>query len=58
VTSGAWGYRVGKNLAYAFVKPEVADGLEALEIDMLGERVAAKIIPASPYDAKMERVRS
>ena len=50
VTSGDWGHRVGKNLAYAFVKAgEVVEG-RTLSIDILGAPRAAKIIPMGPYD--------
>ncbi len=57
VTSGDWGHRVAQNLAYAFVDPSLAEGA-TLTIDVLGEHVPAKIIPAGPYDPAMELVRS
>ncbi len=56
VTSGDWGHRVAQNLAYAFVDPSLAEGA-TLTIDVLGEHVPAKIIPAGPYDPAMELVR-
>ncbi len=57
VTSGAWGHRTGKNLALAFVDPDLADEGTALEIDVLGTRVGATIIAPSPYDPGFERMR-
>ncbi len=55
VTSGDWGHRVGKNLAYAFVDL-ATDG--ALEVDILGRRIPAKIIPSQVYDPEMRLPRS
>ena len=50
VTSGDWGHRVGMNLAYAFVEPNLATLGCVLEMDHYGDRVGAKVIAASPYD--------
>ena len=57
VTSGDWGHRVGKNLAYAFVQPALAATGTALSIDMFGTLVPATVIQPSPYDPEMRRVR-
>ena len=37
VTSAAWGYRVGRNLAYAFVEPDCAAAGTALKVDVTGQ---------------------
>lgn len=58
VSSGDWGHRVGMNLAYAFVLPELADAGTALQIDMLGELVPATVIPPAPYDPQMTLPRA
>jgi dimethylglycine dehydrogenase len=58
VTSGDWGHRVGKNLAYAFIDPALAAFGTSVEIDMCGERVAASVIPPGPYDPDYARLRS
>jgi len=50
VTSAAWGYRVGKNLAYAFVEPESAAVGTPLQVDVLGIPQSATVIAPSPYD--------
>ncbi|MEO1199860.1 MAG: FAD-dependent oxidoreductase [Pseudomonadota bacterium] len=57
ITSGAWGHRTGLNLALAFVAPERAEIGTQMEVDLLGDRFAAEVIPPSPYDPDMERVR-
>ena len=56
VTSGDWGHRVGKNLAYAFVEPEVAAGSVPVVIDIIGNLVPAQVIAQGPYDPGNERV--
>ena len=50
VTSGAWGHRVGMNLAYAFVEPNVMQAGTLLELDLCGELTKAQVIDPSPYD--------
>ncbi|MDX8348103.1 FAD-dependent oxidoreductase [Cognatiyoonia sp. IB215446] len=50
VTSGAWGHRVGMNLALAFVAPEFAAIGEVMELDLCGQMVPAAVIAPSPYD--------
>ncbi len=57
VTSGCWGYRVEKNLAYAFVDPEFAVGAEGLTLDLLGDQIGCTIIPTGPYDPEMRLPR-
>ena len=58
VTSGAWGHRVGRNLAYAFVLPELAEPGTVLQIDMLGDLHPAAVIAGGPYDPQHQRMRS
>ena len=58
VTSGAWGYRTGLNLAYAFVDPDLSAAGNTLAIDLCGELVSAAVIPPSPYDPRFERLRA
>ena len=50
ITSGEWGYRVGMNLAYAFVDPAFADVGKTMQLDLCGEMVGAKVIAPCPYD--------
>ena len=58
VTSGEWGHRVSMNLAYAFVKPELAMPGTRLEVDIIGVRTKAEVINASPYDPEMKLPKS
>ncbi len=57
VTSGDWGHRVGKNLAYAFVDPSFAQVGSTATIDVLGDHIAATVIEAGPYDPANDLVR-
>ena len=58
VTSGAWGHRTGLNLALAFVDPSFTDPDTALELDLLGDMVPARVIKAGPYNPEYTRVRA
>ena len=58
VTSGDWGHRIGKNLAYAFLKPEFASVGTKFEIDILGDMIPATVIEAGPYDPEYAKIRA
>ena len=58
VTSAGWGHRTGKNIAFAYVSPAVADLGARLEVDVLGTRHLATIVAECLYDPDNERVRS
>jgi dimethylglycine dehydrogenase len=58
VTSGEWGHRVGTNLAYAFVLPELAAAGTAMQLDLCGKLVTAEVITPSPYDPEYSRMRA
>ncbi len=58
ITSGDWGHRVGLNLAYAFVEPELASIGSTMQLDLLGDLVGAEVIAPSPYDPEFARIRS
>ncbi|THH38637.1 FAD-dependent oxidoreductase [Aliishimia ponticola] len=58
ITSGDWGHRVGRNLAYAFVDPLFsAEGTEML-LDLCGDLVPATVIPDAPYDPGFDRLHA
>jgi dimethylglycine dehydrogenase len=57
-TNGGYGWRVGKSLALAMVKPEHGEIGTELEIQMLGERKRATVIAESPYDPENKRLRA
>jgi dimethylglycine dehydrogenase len=49
-TSGGYGFRVNKSLALGLVRTDCADIGTALEIEILGQRYAATVIPESAFD--------
>ena len=55
VTSGGWGYRVDRNLAMAFVDPQLASVGTSLELNLIGMRVSAEVIEAGPFDPSNTR---
>ena len=57
-TGGNYGFRVEKSLALGMVRPELAAVGQQLDIEVLGERCPAKVVPESPWDEANERLRS
>jgi dimethylglycine dehydrogenase len=57
-TSGGFGWRVGKSLALAMVRPDLAIVGQSLEITILGHRHRAMVIADSPFDAANDALRS
>jgi len=57
-TSGGYGWRIGKSLALAMIEPQHGAVGTELEMQILGERYRAKIIPESPYDPENARLRA
>jgi len=57
VTSGDYGHRVGKNLAYAFVDTAFSASGTELTLDLCGAEVPVTVIPPSPYDPSLSRAR-
>ena len=56
-TSGNYGWRVGKSLAIGMVPPALSAEGTQVEIEILGDRYPATIIPESPFDPENERLR-
>jgi 4-methylaminobutanoate oxidase (formaldehyde-forming) len=57
VTSGGYGYTVGRSIAYAYLPAEVPIGA-AVEIDIFGRWVAGELVREPLFDPNGERVRS
>jgi dimethylglycine dehydrogenase len=56
-TSGGYGWRTGKSMALAMLKPEHAEVGGEVEIAILGEPHRATIIGESPFDPENARLR-
>jgi dimethylglycine dehydrogenase len=57
-TSGGYGYAIGKSLAVAYVDADKAAPGTQMQIQMLGKRHQAIIIPDSPWDPENARLRA
>ena len=57
-TSGAYGHSIGSSLALAYVEAAVAEPGAVLEIEILGTRRGATVIPESPHDPENQRLRA
>ena len=57
VSSGGYGHRVQRNIAFAFVTPEHTSIGTALEIEILGERYPAVVCEPCLYDSGNALVR-
>lgn len=58
VTSAGWGHRIGKNIAFAYVEPQYAAVGTRFEVDIIGERFTATVVPECLYDPDNQRVRA
>jgi glycine cleavage system aminomethyltransferase T len=56
VTSAAFGYTVGKPIAYAFLPSTVGEG-DAVEIEYFGKRIVAHVAAEPLYDPSMSCLR-
>jgi dimethylglycine dehydrogenase len=57
-TSGAYGFRVGKSLALAMVRPELAVPGHEFAMDVLGTTCTATVVGESPFDPENARLRA
>jgi dimethylglycine dehydrogenase len=58
VTSGAFGHNCNKSLALAYLDSGIISGGQPLEVDIVGIRRRARVIPASPVDPSGARMRA
>ena len=58
VTSAAYGYTVGKGIAYAWLPADLAVPGQEVEIRYFGRGVRATVTPEPLFDPKMTRLRS
>ena len=58
VSSGGYGHRVQKSLAFAYVNLESSEAGIDLQVDILGERRAARVLNGPAYDPSNSRPRA
>jgi glycine cleavage system aminomethyltransferase T len=56
VTSAAYGYTIGRGIAYAWLLPEFSAVGAALHVEYFGERLAATVAAEPLFDPTMERM--
>ncbi|HEX5910568.1 MAG TPA: FAD-dependent oxidoreductase, partial [Thermoleophilaceae bacterium] len=56
VTSGGYGHRVSRSIAFAYLPSEVEEGAR-VDVAVFGEWVGAEVVAEPLYDPKFERVR-
>ena len=57
VTTGGYGYTVGRSIAYAYLPPEHAEPGTAVDVDVFGVRVPGEVAQEPLYDPSGERLR-
>lgn len=57
-TGGAYGFAVGKSLAFAYVSPDKVEPGTEFEVLMFTERRTARVLPDVAWDPKNERLRA
>jgi 4-methylaminobutanoate oxidase (formaldehyde-forming) len=57
VTSGGYGYTVGRSIAYAYVPVESAAAGTRVEVELFGDRVGGEVADEPLYDPAGTRVR-
>jgi 4-methylaminobutanoate oxidase (formaldehyde-forming) len=57
ITTGGYGYTVGRSIAYAYLPPGHAQPGTAVEVEIFGERVEGEVAREPLFDPEGERVR-
>jgi dimethylglycine dehydrogenase len=56
-SSGGFGHRVGKSIAFGYVPPQLAAPGTRLEVEVLGDKRQATVVAMPLYDPKNERMK-
>ena len=57
-TGGSYGWRTNMSLALGMVRPDLAEAGTKIEVEILGQRHSATVIPESPFDPKNDRLKA
>ena len=58
VTSGGYGHRIGRSIALAHIRSDLAEEGKQVEVEILGERYKAVVAREPLYDPSNERLRA
>jgi dimethylglycine dehydrogenase len=56
-SSGGFGHRVGKSIAFGYVTPELATPGTRLDVEVLGRKLSASVAAMPLYDPQNERMK-
>ncbi len=57
VTSGGYGYSVGRSIAYAYLPPERVEPGTEVAVEIFGSWIEGVVVAEPLYDPRSERVR-
>jgi dimethylglycine dehydrogenase len=57
-SSGGYGHRLGKSIAFGYVPPELADPGTKLDVEILGEMRPAEVVATPLYDPANEKMKA
>jgi 4-methylaminobutanoate oxidase (formaldehyde-forming) len=57
VTSGGYGYTVGRSIAYAYLPAEHADPGTGVAVEVFGDWIEAEVAAEPLFDPRGERIR-
>ena len=57
-SSGGYGHRTGKSIALGYVIPDLAAPGTRLEVEVLGQKLAAEVVAMPLYDPKNEKMKA
>lgn len=58
VTSGGYGYSVERSIAYGYLPVEFSDAGTELDVEIMGQRIRARVVREPLWDPKGERIRT
>ena len=58
ITSGGFGFRVNKSLAFAYVESDLADTIKEFKIQIQGNMRSAKVLKQAAYDPENSKLIS
>ena len=57
ITTGGYGYTVGRSIAYAYLPPEHAEPGTAVDVEIFGARIEGEVVREPLFDPEGERIR-
>ena len=58
VTSGGYGYTVGRSIAYAYLPPQLAQAGTEVSVEIFGSWIEGEVAAEPLHDPRSERIRA